>query len=1262
MSAERSGGVVRGLVGIAAWFTVFFPLVVGGAIDRATAFVPECIGDCSANHQVTVDELVRGVNIALETLPVDSCPIFDRNTDEHVTIDELIAGVNAALQGCYPVTFRGLCRRPGAIGLITCAAGSAVRLSVCLDRTRCLVDAGARRLLGSGVAGADGRFSLSVDDPDLIDSLLVLESDVDAGVVYRSLGFGPPASGVIVDNLHIDPLSEAVARIIDLNGLALFSDSGLRDLFDIILSALSQLNFAGLTAEAAATLATNTASQDAAVQGAIDLRRFTPTPTHTIAATATVTQTPTTARTATVTATSSVTTTPSSTRTPTASSTATATPTLTATPSLTSTRTVTLTATPTVTATATPSITLTPTPSSSPTPTLPPLNVAIEVNPDPIRPGEIIDATFTITNSGGSSIQGLTMQAVLPMAIDPFLDAFATAGGRCGINQVNTCNPGDTISWNFLGGLDPGTGITLHVPAILSVGTPNGTPIAFSAHASATGLEAIAAYSAEVQSAIAYPYDLAIEQDSDPVQPGARLTYTMTYGFRAVVGQANSVLRLHAPNGTTVVSASDGGTAVAGGDIEWGLGTLKPGDGGVRRLTVQVDASTPVGSLLPAQATIRRSDNSGAKRANLVGRVQAAQALRLAIETAPDPARPGDSVDESVTITNPSTSGAGATLEVVVEDLVDSFVDNTTLGGGICGAFSLGNSCDRRARVRFPVLVPPKDGITVHLNQVISAATQNGAVARFRAYLLNGQNLNITTARSAVRVETAPSWDLTVDEDRDPVGPGDTLTYHLTTRLRPSEPASADGVLSFTLPNDATLVAASDGGMLMDGTVHWDLDALAPGTAVRRDVTVQVENDVVPASALGAEALVQKANDPLAATRVHLLTRTAAGVPLSLATSISPLPARPGEPLETELTVTNTGASALSSLRIEARLPDGIDAFSQGQSPSANCSPTTLQCSPREVIRWTIGGELPAGGSATVRMPPLVSAGDADGTLLHFQLRATDLGGGPTDGRNSVLSRTVVVEAAPSFDLALTASPNPVTPGQMLTYTLHYGRLAAASATAAVLHLQLPPNVYFVSATGGGVAVGDDAAEWNLGALAGGEEGSVELSSVVDAVLPGTALHAGATLRDSGDLESGEQAEVVTIAGTAPLAFAISAAPDPVAPGGLLTISLSVTNNGTGTYGNLSVEGLVPQEANTFLDNTTTGHGSCGGFSFNNCPPGTRVAWNIPSVGPHETVTVSMPPTIRANVPSGTVIPLIGRLQISLGSPPILATGAVTVD
>lgn len=59
-----------------------------------------CVGDCGDDGAVTVDEIIRGVNIALGTASVGSCGAFDVNGDNAVTVDEIVKAVNAALNGC----------------------------------------------------------------------------------------------------------------------------------------------------------------------------------------------------------------------------------------------------------------------------------------------------------------------------------------------------------------------------------------------------------------------------------------------------------------------------------------------------------------------------------------------------------------------------------------------------------------------------------------------------------------------------------------------------------------------------------------------------------------------------------------------------------------------------------------------------------------------------------------------------------------------------------------------------------------------------------------------------------------------------------------------------------------------------------------------------------------------------------------------------------------------------------------------------------
>src|SRR6185295_15034100 len=65
--------------------TVTVAVVLGVAwVATATAQVRR--GDCNDDGAVTVDELITGVNIALASLPLSTCPQFDGNDDGRVTI------------------------------------------------------------------------------------------------------------------------------------------------------------------------------------------------------------------------------------------------------------------------------------------------------------------------------------------------------------------------------------------------------------------------------------------------------------------------------------------------------------------------------------------------------------------------------------------------------------------------------------------------------------------------------------------------------------------------------------------------------------------------------------------------------------------------------------------------------------------------------------------------------------------------------------------------------------------------------------------------------------------------------------------------------------------------------------------------------------------------------------------------------------------------------------------------------------------------
>lgn len=70
--------------------------------DAVNAFQRVCGGDCDLDGVVTIDEIIRGVNIALGSLPLSECVWFDLLGDGMVTVDEIVLAVNHSLNDCFP--------------------------------------------------------------------------------------------------------------------------------------------------------------------------------------------------------------------------------------------------------------------------------------------------------------------------------------------------------------------------------------------------------------------------------------------------------------------------------------------------------------------------------------------------------------------------------------------------------------------------------------------------------------------------------------------------------------------------------------------------------------------------------------------------------------------------------------------------------------------------------------------------------------------------------------------------------------------------------------------------------------------------------------------------------------------------------------------------------------------------------------------------------------------------------------------------------
>ena len=94
------GGPANGTACSPMGYDLASPDVCQGA--PCVALAHPRVGDCNLDRHVTIDELVTGIGIALETKPLSACGEADVDVDQSVGVHEIVTAVGAALNGVPP--------------------------------------------------------------------------------------------------------------------------------------------------------------------------------------------------------------------------------------------------------------------------------------------------------------------------------------------------------------------------------------------------------------------------------------------------------------------------------------------------------------------------------------------------------------------------------------------------------------------------------------------------------------------------------------------------------------------------------------------------------------------------------------------------------------------------------------------------------------------------------------------------------------------------------------------------------------------------------------------------------------------------------------------------------------------------------------------------------------------------------------------------------------------------------------------------------
>jgi len=226
----------------------------------------------------------------------------------------------------------------------------------------------------------------------------------------------------------------------------------------------------------------------------------------------------------------------------------------------------------------------------------------------------------------------------------------------------------------------------------------------------------------------------------------------------------------------------------------------------------------------------------------------------------------------------------------------------------------------------------------------------------------------------------------------------------------------------------------------------------------------------------------------------------------------------------------------------------------------------------------------------------------------------------------------------PAFTLVKSDRPDPVRPGDWLTYIVGLTNTGYARADGVVVTETYDLNFIFVGASPP-PDVGDNV--WNVGVLNVGAGYTIVITGQVKADLAnGTVLTNVVTL-DSNQTMA-QQASATTVASSGPLLALTKSAPSTVEPGQTLTYTLRTTNNGLEDATGLVVTDTLPLNITGGYATPLPGEGVIAA--------GQTVTWTRGTLSVGQSDWITLVVTVATSLPNGTVLTNTARAACSEGA------------
>ncbi|MCC7201160.1 MAG: DUF11 domain-containing protein [Nitrospirae bacterium] len=788
------------------------------------------------------------------------------------------------------------------------------------------------------------------------------------------------------------------------------------------------------------------------------------------------------------------------------------------------------------------------------------LSITKTDSPDPVNQGAQITYTLTVSNAGPSSASGIVVTDALPLG-STFVSATGS-GWSCSYSSgVVTCTLASLNS-----------GATASVITI-KISPPNQAgDISNTAGVSSTVADPNSSNNAASANTTVNPaanLSLAMSDFPDPDTAGQDLTYTLVITNLGPNTAYNVVLSDYLPPGVTFVSANStsGSCTPSGSTVTCNISSIP--NGGTVTVTVVVIPSEggSLGSSASVTSTTHDPVTSNNNKSVTTG-VIAVSDLSITKTDAPDPVSISGTLAYTLSVNN---NGPSTASNLIVQDTLPATV-------GYVSASGTGWTCNQSGGLvtctRSSLAVGAAPDITI----TVTGPSAGGSISNTASVSssVNDSNLSNNSSTASTNVTPAVNLSITQTDSSDPVTAGGTFSYLIT--VANSGPNSATGVtVTDTLPATASFVSASGTGWTCPAPVSGTLTCTRAGLGIATAPVITVTLTAPPESGAISNTAIVSANegDPVPADNSSTEPTVVTGVSnLSITKTDSADPVTAGGALSYTITVTNSGPSTAHNVTVTDTLPSGVgyvNATGTGWTctpgvGSVSCTRSSLAPGTAPVI--TISVTAPSEGGS-INNSATVSANESD----------------PVPGNNNASQGTTINASA---DLAITKgdSPDPVTAGGTLIYTLTVTNNGPSTATGVTVTDNLPSGVTYSGYSGAGWSClhSSGVVTCTTASLGTGIAPVISITTTAPSTAGTKTNNASVTSAVSDPVSGNNSASQTTTinppsGANADLAITKSDSPDPVYAGAALTYTLNVTNNGPDTATGVVVTDSLPSGA-----------------------------------------------------------------------------------